>query len=240
MLKSLFRRLGYSLQRINKAESEEDILFKALRLGGVGLVIDCGANHGQFYHLCRRSGFTGPIWCIDPNPYCLATLNALAEQDAALKIIPAGTGDHDALLPLNSAGALDDLSSFLDQTPLLTSRFKRAEVTETMEAQVRRLDGLMDEEGLPADMRVFLKVDTQGYDLATLEGMGERINQVSGVKAEMSVQAAYEDAPSHWELLEFFRTHDFEPFSFTTVTRDFDGRYIEYDAYFLKTPRKGN
>jgi hypothetical protein len=49
MLKSLLRRSGYSLQRINKAESVEDILHKALSLGNAELIIDCGANQG--YHL---------------------------------------------------------------------------------------------------------------------------------------------------------------------------------------------
>jgi FkbM family methyltransferase len=236
MLKPLLRRFGYSLKRINKAESEEDILYKAMQLGGARLVIDCGANHGQFYQLCRRSGYDGPIWCIEPNPHCLKTLATLNEQDRALKIIPAGSGDKDVKMSLHSAGAMEDLSSFLDQTPLLTERFKRAEVTGSLEVPVRRLDGLMDEAGLAKDTSVFLKVDTQGYDLVTLEGLGNRINQITGIKAEMSVQAVYDGAPSHWELLDFFRSHGFEPFSFSTVTRDFVGRYIEYDAYFIKTP----
>lgn len=238
MLKSLFRSFGYSLQRINKAESEEDILFKALRLGGAGLVIDCGANHGQFYQLCRRSGYTGPIWCVEPNPQCLKTLSKLAEQDKSLKVIPVGSGNRDAQLFLHSAGALDDLSSLLDQTPLLTERFKRAEVRGGLEVRVRRLDELMDEGGVAEDLPVFLKVDTQGYDLATLEGLGDRKKQVIAVKAEMSVQAVYNGAPSHWELLDFFRSSGFEPFFFSTVTRDFDGRYIEYDAYFLRPPAR--
>lgn len=237
MLKVLFRKLGYSLQRIHKAESEEDVLHKALHLGDTTLVIDCGANHGRFYALCRNAGYDGSVWCIDPNPQCLKTLNRLAENDSHLKVIAAGTGDVNTRLSLKSAGSMDDLSSFLDQTPLLTNRFKRAEVKETMEdVVVWRLEDLMDEAGLSPDTPVFLKVDTQGYDLATLKGLGRRIEQITGIKAEMSVQAAYEGMPSHWEMLDFFREHVFEPFYFATVTRDFDGRYIEYDAYFIKSP----
>ena len=234
MLKKMARHFGYSLQKISKSESEQDILHKAIVLGDVDLIMDCGANHGQFYQHCRQSGYSGPMWCMEPHPSCLTSLEKLQATDSKLTVIPVATGDRDTRLTLQSAGSQDDLSSFLDQKPLLTERFKRAEVEGSIEVDVRRLEAILDERDLDSETRLFLKVDTQGYDLVTLEGLGQRIGQVRAIKAEMSVQAVYEGAPSHWEMLDFFRSHGFEPFYFSTVTRDLEGRYIEYDAYFIR------
>ena len=45
MLKSLFRRFGYSLQRIDKSESEDDILHKAIVLGAVAWLVTQASEH---------------------------------------------------------------------------------------------------------------------------------------------------------------------------------------------------
>jgi hypothetical protein len=54
------------------------------------------------------------------------------------------------------------------------------------------------------------------------------------------VQTIYQGAPLHWEMLDVLREYGFEPFWFSTVSRGFDGRIIEYDAYFVKVDEKVN
>jgi len=81
-------------------------------------------------------------------------------------------------------------------------------------------------------------MDTQGYDCETFIGLGDRVSQVVAVKAEFSVHQLYEGAPTHWEMLDLLRQHDFEPILFSTISRHFNGRMIEYDALIVKTTGK--
>ncbi len=219
---------------MSKAETEHDILFKAIKLGNVGLVVDCGANHGQFHGLCRDSGYSGPMVCIEPHPDCIATLEDLRTRDPELVVMPVATSNEITKLDLHSAGAQNVFSSFLEQKAWITERFKRTRIEGSFEVEVTRLDAILDELHVARDKQVLLKLDTQGYDLKTLEGLGQRIDQVRVIKVEMAVQAIYEGAPTHWQILDFVHSNGLEPFFFSTVTRDHEGRYIEYDAYFIR------
>lgn len=100
--------------------------------------------------------------------------------------------------------------------------------------KVRRLDSVLAELNVPPDAPLLLKTDTQGGDLDVLSGAGDRIAQVQSIMVEMSVQHIYEGTPSHWQILEFARTHGFEPFGFYVISRDKKDRIIEYDCQFVR------
>lgn len=240
MLRKIARALGYSLQKLRRADAEEDIHYMAFKLTKPTLILDCGANQGAFYKACRNVGYKGKIWCFEPNVKCVENLNAMASSDGNMRVFPLGTGDADSTTTLQVAGEDGNMGSLLPQQPWMTDRFKSAWVRDQYEVNVRRLDRVLDEERVPEDERIFMKIDTQGFDRATFLGMGGRIAQVIGIKAEFSVQTIYQGAPLHWEMLDVLRKYGFEPFWFSTVSRGFDGRIIEYDAYFVKVDEKVN
>jgi hypothetical protein len=126
------------------------------------------------------------------------------------------------------------MGSLLPQNPLMAERFRSAYVRDKYKVQVNRLDGILGSEGVSRTERIFLKMDTQGYDYETFKGLGDRVNQIMAVKTELSIHQIYQGAPLHWEMLDLLRQHDFEPILFSTISRGFDGRMIEYDALFVK------
>jgi FkbM family methyltransferase len=238
MIKKLARMLGYSLQKIRRSDDEEDVLHMALKLTQPTLALDCGANKGAFVQLLRNVGFGGTIWCFEPNRDCIQVLNTILGGDPRTRVFPFATGSEDRTLELQVAGEDGNMSSLLPHAPLMAERCRSAYVREAYEVPVRRLDEVLDLEGLGQTERILLKMDTQGYDCETFKGLGKRLRQVVAVKAEFSVNQIYQGAPPHWEMLDLLRMQQFEPILFSTISRHFDGRMIEYDALFIKTAAK--
>ena len=70
------------------------------------------------------------------------------------------------------------------------------------EVPVRRLDALLD--AITADVpdrRLYLKLDTQGYDLEAFAGMGERTAEVCAMQSEVAVMPIYDGMPMMAEAL---------------------------------------
>src|SRR5207245_1501128 len=53
--------------------------------------------------------------------------------------------------------------------------------------------------------RVFLKIDTQGWDAEVLTGAGDRLEEVLGLQLELSLKHTYEGQPDYLELLSTLR-----------------------------------
>lgn len=237
MLKKIARKFGYSLKRQYKSEEFPDVFSLVLKYNPITTIIDCGANVGRFYRSVRECGFKGRYILIEPNPKCHDLIGHICARDPSAELVKCACGAGAGEAELNIVGVDGDsgsLSSLRDQTRLIRKRFNHAEVTETVKVPVKRLDTLLKELGVGTEEPIFLKTDTQGFDLDVLEGLGEYKSPLVGFHTELSVLPLYHGAPSHWKLLEFARDNGFNPLSFNTTSRNTDGRLIEYDALFVR------
>ena len=83
-----------------------------------------------------------------------------------------------------------------------------------------------------ADPRVFLKLDTQGYDLEILLGADDVVGKVLGVQTELALRPIYRDMPDYIEALAAFRDRGFDITGFYPITRDKQSlAVIEYDCF---------
>jgi FkbM family methyltransferase len=57
--------------------------------------------------------------------------------------------------------------------------------------------------------RPFLKMDTQGHDLAVAKRSGRYLDQFVGLRSELSLTSLYKDQPGFVEALEFYRNAGF-------------------------------
>ena len=98
-----------------------------------------------------------------------------------------------------------------------------------MEVPVYRLDEVWDKIASEGE-RVFLKTDTQGFDLRVLQGAGKKLADVCGIHIELNVVKLYEDSPHYLSVIEFLESNGFSvmqlhPHHYTT-----DGFIIEFDC----------
>ncbi len=214
---------GYDLLRIVKyqptIESHLPLLFKELK---IDLVLDVGANNGGYGTMLRKIGYAGHIVSFEPVRRCHDALLERTKNDARWKAFRYALGSRKSELEINVPES-DDFSSFLDVAPTARERWSAVFSSVARETvQVEMLDdlfaGIM--EGCPGCRNIFLKLDTQGYDLEVLKGAQKVLPRIGGLQSEISLLPIYQGMPDYLESLRLFREHGFGVTGLYPVSRD--------------------
>lgn len=207
-----------------------------LRELGINIVLDVGANRGQYALELRAAGYTGRIVSFEPVPATADKLEANAAADPDWRVHRCALGVTDTVMDINVARAQGRLSSLLPASEFGMQWNRKMDVTDVVAVPVKRLDGLFDEvvAGV-ADPRVYLKLDTQGFDLHAFAGAGERVREVMAMQSEVSMVPLYEGMPHFTEQLSTYERAGFELTGMFPVVRDGGTlRVIEFDAMMVR------
>lgn len=192
--KSLALNLGYEIRQTNSHFYKRPIDF--LRSRNIDLVIDVGANVGQYAESLRKDAYAGWIVSFEPTAAAYEDLAALAKKDGQWKAINMALGDNEGVTKMNVSQS-SVFSSILPQLPAATAFSPEAQVVRSESVRVARLDDLSAE--LPQSKATFLKIDTQGYERQVLLGATECLSRVLGVQMELPIMHLYEGT---WKLHE--------------------------------------
>ena len=202
---------------------------------GISCVLDVGANTGQYAGYLRRIvGFDGRIVSFEPIDVNVAQLHTLSRHDPLWTICDCALGRHNGTASLNVMKRTE-FSSFLAPTYDHLREFRTANVVERVETvSVRRLDDVLEELQIdPAQQPVYLKMDTQGFDLEVVAGAPAALRSVKALQTEVSVVPLYENTPDMLESIATLRAAGFAPAGFFPVTTRKDLSAIEFDAVFI-------
>ena len=210
-------------------------LSELFTLYSVDCVIDVGAHQGQDARFLRdEAGFTGTILSFEPVAGLAAKCQALAAADPKWHVFPFAAGDQDTESEINVM-AVSQFSSFLAPTADSTKMFSdlnKVDHTETV--HVRRLDGLLPdlrrEHGF---VRPYLKIDTQGFDLAVIRGAGTMLETIVALQTELSFLPIYKDAPSWKDVMALLTGNGFSVSNMFTMNLEGNMRAVELDCVFL-------
>lgn len=231
----LANSLGYDLIRHKKSHLElKDHLPKILAHYGIDTLIDVGANEGQFLSIIKESGFTGRTFSFEPIPAMAQMIVEKFKGDARTKIFNMALGESDSVLELNVYDS-SVFSSFKTTNQFSKENFpEHVKLKEKISVPVKRMDEVLAKE-INKDNAVFLKVDTQGFDLEVMKGATGILPQVKAVTFECSVIPIYDGCPNYLETIEYFSQLGFVPSGFFPVSReDKSLALIEFDAVMVR------
>ena len=221
-------------QRAMSAYLGTQQVLATLRALDVDLVLDVGANTGQFASSLRRNGYRGRIVSFEPLEEFAAQVREQAAGDALWTVHQCALGDEDGTAEINAMPGT--MSSLLPSTQFGRDWAENLDKIEKRTIQVRRLDSVYDEVvGDQADPRVYLKLDTQGYDLRAFRGACDSIEHVVAMQSELSCVPIYEGMPGWAEQLAAFEVAGFEIAGMYEVSRDEPTlRVIEFDVVMVR------
>lgn len=230
----ILHHMGWELQRLENAAVEFQAVKDVLRESRADVVIDVGANTGQFGDLVFDTGFKGTLISFEAIP----SVHARLEEHARRRTRSWLVGPCSAL-GSSSGETLINVSANSVSSSLLPMRRQHLDAAPesayvgTQAVQVRRLDDLAD--GLvPRDGRLMIKVDTQGYELEVLKGATGLLPRVSAIQIELSLVTLYDGAPSAVEAISFVESLGFDVFSIVPGFKDKrSGRLLQADGIFL-------
>lgn len=234
-LRRLTRSLGFEICRwpfhVDPLASHLTELFAG---ESIDCVIDVGAHHGEYAQYLRHFGYRGRIVSFEPLPENVEILRELAANDSEWRIVGCALGVEENRLKIHRTRH-DVYSSFLVPNEDAYEFSERgSEVIDSIEVPVRTLDSCFDEcvAGLYAP-RVYLKMDTQGYDGAVLSGAKKCLERVCAMQSEVSVKQLYHDMPDFTESIQSYRSLGFTPTGFFPNSQNRDLSIVEMDCVLL-------
>lgn len=206
--------------------------------GEIGLVIDVGANEGQFAQSIRDLGYKKQLISFEPDKEVFQILQEKSKQDPLWQVVNLALGAEDKKLFFNVYRD-SKLSSFREGDGSNSTRFINSfDEHRKVEMYVKRLDAVWGEvQKSDGGEKMILKLDTQGYDIEAFKGIGDLKKRVKYILTELSVIPIYKDLSGYTEALQFYESEGYGPVALIPVTRNHgDGRVIEFDC--LLTERK--
>lgn len=230
--------LGYDLVRLEKEHLRlENHVSNVLKRLSIDCVLDVGANEGQYAELLRRRGYRGRIVSFEPVEKTYAVLERKCRSDSLWSAhrlaIGSRSGELTIRVPTNSllasalplgGGAREHFGNEVDQG------------VEEVSVAVERLDRLFGTSlDTGPDPRVFLKLDTQGFDLEAFRGSEGCRGAILGLQSELSVIPLYEGMPDYLTALSEYRQAGFEATGFFPIYRHGGGLVLgEVDCVMVR------
>jgi FkbM family methyltransferase len=227
-------RLGWDLRRFNPNDSHWAQLVRQLEIHDVNVVLDVGANVGQFAGRLRDSGFRGRIISFEPLASAHAELKRQSRWDHNWIVAPrAAIGDRDGRITINVSG-----NSVSSSVLSMLARHVLAEPTSQPvsceEVDLQQLDTIAEDNISDRD-RPFLKLDVQGFEYQVLQGASHFLDRVVGVQMEMSLVPLYDGERLFDPMLHELQDRGFELWSLIPGFVDpNNGRLLQVDGVFFR------
>ncbi|PZF85500.1 FkbM family methyltransferase [Jiangella anatolica] len=236
--RNVLRRLGMEVVPTRRQREVSLLslhLSRLFALLDVNVVLDVGARHGEYATQLRRNGYRGWIVSFEPVKESREVLTGVARADPKWRVLPVALGASDTTARINVARNTS-LSSLRSASEYGQRDFGDVIETARIEhVQVRRLETMWERalEGID-DRRIYLKLDTQGWDLEVLDGAGDRLADVLALQTEASVQPIYDGMPTHLETLRAIEAAGFTVSGMFPVTLDPRLALVEYDCVAVR------
>ncbi|PHQ59078.1 MAG: FkbM family methyltransferase [Robiginitomaculum sp.] len=232
MLKWIATLFGYELINSKKQPSLFPHLFRVFKQCKVDMVLDVGANNGQFAIDLRKRGFRGDIHSFEPVASCYQALLKISNNDERWHVHNFAMGSENGEMKINVSTATE-LSSFLSANDFGTARLAGLDDTHMELVKVVTVDSFLSNLNI-TDKHIFLKMDTQGFDLNVFNGAQNSMENIVGLLSELSVQKIYNNMPSYTSALKTYEYANYRITGLFPIIRNLDLTLIEMDCVMIK------
>ena len=206
VIRSVLNPIGYDIVKF-RTTWPPHIVLDHLEMNNINIVLDVGANSGQYSQGLRKAGYKGRIISFEPAslPYQGLKKNALHDKNWQTFNYALGetTGSSSIHISRHSPS-----SSILPMTSLHLDASPGSEYLSEETIEVKTLDSIYDSLGIRGE-NVFLKVDTQGYEKKVLDGALECLSSITGIQLELSANELYEGEEIYYSICRYVEERNF-------------------------------
>lgn len=208
IVKRFLRRNGLDLVRYSPASHPLARRARLISTYKINVVLDVGANIGQYGSQLRELGYRGRLISFEPLTVAYAELEKVAQVDPAWKTMNVALGNAEGSFVLNISGnsqssSLCGILKEHEDTAPDSKVIGREMVT------VKTLDSLFDTLCSIND-QILLKIDTQGFEKHVLEGADRALAYIRTLQIEMSLVPLYRDEILLPQMVEWLARKGFQ------------------------------
>jgi FkbM family methyltransferase len=239
-IKAILKILGLELRWIRlipptAAQVTTTQIVSSLRKFEIDLVLDVGANKGQFASEIRQCGYEGRIISFEPLSQAHGELLKSSASDALWDAYSrCALGDHNGDVEINIAGNSES-SSIL---PMLESHRSVAPESAYQGKEIVSIKTLdvVAKQYLKDARAPFLKIDTQGFEWQVLDGARDMLPHIKGILVELSLVALYDGQHLWRDVIDRLETEGFTLWAFVPAFSDVSqGRTLQVDGIFYRS-----
>jgi FkbM family methyltransferase len=192
------------------------------------VVIDGGANQGQWLAYARQIWPEAKYVCFEPQGECASMI----PKDGNVTVVESALGDRIGLVKFNRS-SFNQSSSILKMGVLHKEAFPFSAGESSVEVPVTTLDQWCEENGVWGDV---VKLDLQGYELQALMHMPRSLMKAKVLCVETSYVELYEAQPLFGDIHDYLGQLGYryagciEP----PLGSPLDGRPLEEDSWWVK------
>lgn len=247
----LLRHLGYQLVKYsssgkayNHFENHLKTLFERLE---INCVLDIGAHVGTYRNFLRKNiEYSGLIVSFEPIKKHIDILRQGSEKDDNWEIEAYALGSEEAQMTINVMKT-SDFSSFLAPDTSNTDHIIIGEnptqyqlsshnIVDYQEVcDVKRFDNAMEDlQSRVCIENIFVKIDTQGYDLEVIKGAQRTLEEkILALQFEASCLGIYKGMPNYLNVLHELSEKGFDITFFNPIAKDNLFRIVEFDCILI-------
>ncbi len=233
VFKKFINKVGLDIIRYNHLSIPALRRLRLINYYNIDLIFDIGANVGQYAKELRESGYKGRIISFEPLSRAYNDLNKNAIGDNLWQVVNIALGNYDGKTNINisknsySSSILDILPSHLNNCP-------EAAYIDKEEVSVRKIDSIINEYWHHPE-RLFLKVDTQGYEKNVIEGALLSLSNIIGMEMELSLIPLYDGETLFMEMVPFVYNKGYNLMSLAPGFSNKDsGQLLQVDCIFFR------
>lgn len=226
--------LGYDLTRIAKGNSDEALFAQLAARVKPDIVLDVGANEGQFAVKALRTRGAFRVISFEPLSSAHDALSQAAKGNQRWIVAPRGAlGEANGKATINISG-FSQSSSLREMNATHLKAVPESAYCATEEVDIRRLDEAVADFIKPSD-RLYLKIDTQGFERNVLDGASGIMGQVCAAQLELSFHELYKGEALALDMIAHMTDLGFHLFALCNGTRDRESGYLlQADGYFIR------
>ena len=227
----LFAAVGLNLTRLpgNRFDVMPDVLRRLAREGfAPTMIIDVGANRGQWAGMVSAVFAHAPLHLIEPQAACRAALDAFAARRGATEI-------HDTFLTKRGVSRVQVVGAGSGSTGAHVIDTSTGR-TDGQSMSASTLDAVFAGRLRDSD-RVLLKLDVEGHELDVLDGAPAVLAHVEVIISEVSFfNIEHAGHPAFTEFVTALAAAGFVLYDIAALaSRRRDGRLRMGDAVFVRT-----
>jgi FkbM family methyltransferase len=235
--RSFLKRSANKFLRFVNFKIERDYSHKTIKivLSNTDLVLDVGANTGQYVNKLRKLNYSGEIISIEPLLEAHTKLEENSKSDPHWIVLdPIAIGSEEGKIKINKSINLVS-SSVLDMLPAHALAAPESHYVSQEDVKITTVSNVLH--NLKIDSKsILLKIDTQGYEHEVLRGALSVMDQIRFIEVELSVQELYAGQKLYIELLNMLDKLNYKLISLEKSFEDkSNGTLLQFDAIFCKS-----
>lgn len=229
------RRRGIQARLLQKFRDDvEHTKWSVLHRGGIDVVLDVGANTGQFASKVAHYLPNARIISFEPLPEEYAELKSSLARLPHFEAYQVALGSEPADTVIYRS-SFSPSSSLRSMTERHIAEWPESAGSTEVPIRVERLDDVVVNLATKIDGWVLLKLDVQGHEIDVLKGAEKILNSVTMILIEVSFEEFYSGQPSFDDVNDWMRNAGFQyRGSFEQFMNRAGDRYIFADAIYTR------